>query len=121
MPSRQEHLDKWRHNEGLSRQLDLGPYQDWSVTTMFYAALHLVEAYFASQTPPVQTHSHVSRNKIVQSDANLAPVWQDYLELYDRSRDARYDCLPFSAAVVSAIRQQTFEPFKRHLRGILGV
>ena len=121
MPGRQEHLDKWRHNEGLSQQLEPGPYQDWSVTTMFYAALHLVEAYFASQTPPVQTRSHANRNRMVQGDANLGPVSQDYLELYDRSRDARYDCLLFSTAVVSAIRQQTFEPFRQHLRRILSV
>jgi hypothetical protein len=121
MASREEHLSKWRHNETRSLQLEPGPFTDWSVTTMFYAALHLVDAYFVSQSPPVQTAGHQRRNALVQRDPSLGSHYADYQELYDRSRDARYDCLSFSTADVRSIRQQTFEPFTQHVRRLLGV
>jgi hypothetical protein len=48
MLNRQQHLEKARHNERASRAWEAGAFTDWAVTTLFYAALHGLDAYLAN-------------------------------------------------------------------------
>ena len=90
MPSTPEHRSKAENNEFFTSELD-NPFWDWAVTGIFYSALHYVEAYFANQAPPVHPATHQMRDNYVYVDKQLRPIYVDYRQLEDESRDARYD------------------------------
>jgi hypothetical protein len=119
-------VDTATHRQGAQDNLDFVQYRldpsdsynrPWIVTAWFYAALHLVDAYFglSNQHPG----GHVTRNRLVANTPDLTPIWPHYLYLYDGSRDARYGLKPFSEAEVSAIRTAHLDPILSHMRGFL--
>jgi hypothetical protein len=90
---------------------------DWSVTILFYAALHLVEAALAPQT---HSANHAERFTNVRRDPNLRVVYFHYRVLYRVSLQSRYDCRMFNAALVQQLYLTEYEPIKRHLQPLLG-
>jgi uncharacterized membrane protein len=50
--TKEEHLTKSRQNEEFVRSIDISSVIgiEWAITVKFYAALHYVQAYFASRT-----------------------------------------------------------------------
>ena len=86
-----DYLAKARQNEQFAWELGVssGARVDWSITILFYAALHYVAAYFAAQG---QTHRmHKSRDSAVGRDPNISRIYPDYRELQRFSRQARYE------------------------------
>jgi hypothetical protein len=90
LPSTPEHRAKAEHNELLVSELDYR-FCDWAVAGIFYAALQDVEAYFAHQAPPAHPATHQMRDNHINGDARLRPIYVDYRQLEDESRDAQYD------------------------------
>ncbi|MGL4649858.1 MAG: hypothetical protein ACRC1H_10655 [Caldilineaceae bacterium] len=91
------HLDKARHNQELSQLLgsrNPNHYLDWQITTLFYAALHLVQAYFV-QYAEVIPRTHVQRSQFLMKEKRLL-VYKPYVTLHDLSRDGRYLLEPMS-------------------------
>lgn len=117
MPSHAEHLAQAQVNEVLSRELQGGPSLDWAVTTLFYAALHLVEATLA---PQGHSRTHVERDRTVRQHPQLRPIYGHYRELKERSLQARYDCQMFNLATVQQLQIAEYEAIKNHLRPFLG-
>ncbi|MHB8574674.1 MAG: hypothetical protein ACYDCQ_05020 [Dehalococcoidia bacterium] len=119
MPSEPAHVASYQSNAALSAKLEAGGDLDWAITTMFYAALHLVEAYFSR----AGTHSsgHVQRKRLIQNHPTLGAIWAEYSELEQRSKDARYQCLSFTLAQVQDLRASCFIPIELQLRGWLGI
>ncbi len=96
MPDQPAHLRQARHNHDLIAALDPAttPFLDWVVTGAFYAALHLVEAWFASRG--FHFMSHAERDDWVSKVKELRQtVWPRYKELEFQSQRARYQCVPF--------------------------
>lgn len=87
----EQHWRRADHNLAAYAYLAQGwqSFNDWQITTLFYAALHYVNAYFASQGSSVP-QSHRDRNFLVAKNSNLRPVAGDYDDLYYWSRQARY-------------------------------
>lgn len=95
MATVQAHVEQAQRNEAFleSLAIDSTPYLDWAVTVIFYAALHYLRALFA--------HHHVANiaryGDVDKAFARLAVVRQeagiynDYRQLKDDSRDARYN------------------------------
>ena len=96
MPQKHEHLTKAKHDEEFVSSLDLSttPYLDWAITALFYAALHYVEAYFAT----MKRHSpdHRTRDSAVQRDSRIRGIYDDFNELKNHSINARYYMIRFS-------------------------
>ena len=90
MPSTPQHRAKAENNEFLISELD-NPFWDWAITATFYTALHYVEAYFANRIPALHPATHQMRDNYINSDVKLRPIYVDYRQLEDESRDARYD------------------------------
>jgi uncharacterized protein (UPF0332 family) len=94
MPTKSWHLGKKDHNLDTSAFLYSGmTYADWEVTTLFYAAVHYVDAYL--DTIGIHPRSHTSssgngRNDMVMTFHDLAPIATEYIQLYKLSRAARY-------------------------------
>jgi hypothetical protein len=118
VPSRQQHLVKAESNQRLAIAFQNGPHVDWSVTVLFYAALHLVEAALA---PAVHSPNHSARHQTVQVDPRFQQIYRHYRELYYRSLDARYDCVFFSILQAQHLYVTSYEPIKRHLQPLLGL
>jgi len=86
-----QHLTKATDNETLVTQQDLsiGICADWSVTFLFYSAVHYVEAYFS--TRGIRHKMHKTRNSAIARDQLLRGVYDAYRELQELSRDSRYE------------------------------
>jgi hypothetical protein len=119
MPDEHNHLQFWHSNDALSRRLERESEFDWSLTTMFYAALHLVDAVLSREGAHPLTHA--ARQSAVRGHPLLARHWSNYRLLEDLSRDARYNCVSFSAAVVRRLRVEHFEPLEQTLRASLQI
>ncbi len=86
-----EHLAKAQQNELFASELGLssGVHIDWTITILFYAAVHYVQAYFATRGKTF--HMHRSRDSALGRDPNISGIYQDYRELEHFSRQARYE------------------------------
>ena len=90
MPTKAEHSGKAAQNDFFVSTLG-NPFWDWAVTGKFYAALHYVEAFFATRTPAVHSRNHSVRDSNIQNDSTLRSIYVDYRELESECYDARYD------------------------------
>ncbi len=87
MPKKDEHRSKADHNDAFAAATGT-PYWDWSITGMFYAATHFIEAYLA--TIGIHFTNHTLRESYVGRDVKLRPIYKDFRELRSESEDARY-------------------------------
>ena len=87
MPSRDQHLAKADANRALLESVAVARSSpEWAITIAFYQAVHVVEAWAALRS---QHHrSHRRRSETVNRE--LSPISEDYAELYEASRTARY-------------------------------
>lgn len=92
MPSLQEHLKQAALNEAFAQSLRGGQFEDWRVTAIFYAALHYVEAYFATQDLPAGLHfsKHARREDNMADYDVFDPIYEDYKVLKTASERSRY-------------------------------
>jgi hypothetical protein len=90
--TKDEHKDKAEQNEQLAATFPVSVCgTEWAITAIFYAALHYVDAYFALQGRSYI--GHASRNKQVSLDPALCVISDEYKNLYNLSRDARYEVM----------------------------
>ena len=92
MPTPQQHRIQADHNEFFVSQLE-NPFWDWAVTGTFYAAVHYIDGYLI--TKGIDPEFHSERNQYINRDPTLAQLWNDYRELMNNSRWARYDIVEF--------------------------
>ena len=121
MPSKQQHLDKAIHNEAFYDDFDLDSslYCDWAVIALFHSLLHYIDAVLAAGQTPIHPRTHSKRDNCVGRITDLQPIFKEYMKLKDRSRDARYEAVPFGACDVRKLRQEKFLPAKNHLVPLL--
>ena len=122
MPSEAEHLTKAVHNEMFCAYLDSivmngETYYEWEAVGLFYSALHYVDAYLARM--PYHPRNHLSRNNLIGMITSLRPIYDNYLTLYDRSMDARYEYSPFSKELITELRRGDFASVKAHVTSLL--
>lgn len=62
-------------------------YVDWEITTLFYAALHLVNGYFKRNGIPLPRNHH---DRSILMNEKLHSLYPTYRKLYALSIKARY-------------------------------
>jgi len=87
LPTVKEHINKSKYNEKFFEDVK-HDYPDWAVTGLFYAALHLVDAFLSKKGVSVEDHK--TRSWYVASVSELKPIYGDYRAMYDYSVNARY-------------------------------
>lgn len=98
MPSRKKHVEKASRNDQFCQFLDAQTsYYDWAVVSLFYEALHLVEAYADAQYGQ-DNDTHQQRMRFMKMDSVLKRIWAEYKYLKDTSESARYGTRQFSSA-----------------------
>jgi len=117
MSDKRNHLAVAATNERASLVLAAAGYGGWSITTMFYAALHLVEAFLSDQG--IHSTTHARRELTIRTDNRLQLLYNLYRQPKRDSLEARYECKAFSAADVQRLHDAYFAPLKRELTKLL--
>jgi hypothetical protein len=114
MPSAQEHCEKAKHNEAFSASLAATAFQDWRATGVFYAAVHYVDGFLATQG--VHPPDHRARDSYVGLDPHLIMIYAGCRRLKRDSEDARYRFTVFSEQHIVGRTLSALEHIKNHLR-----
>ena len=120
MPQLAEHIEQAEKNERLYDNLVGTEFNDWAVVSLFYAALHYVDAYFV-QRVGASPSNHNARNRLVSMTLELAGIKTRYRELYARSLDARYEIVAISEDEAKQERTTHFVPIRTHIRALLSL
>jgi len=111
MPQIDKHLDIIDDNYSALAHLaspDPSKYTSWSVTIIFYMALHYIHAYLATINNE-HPDSHAALQPLIQKDSKLSPLYTKYRHLEDDSRKARYDGEKFT---IPQMRNESIKWFK---------
>ena len=96
MPSRDEHLNKATANNAFGAAM--APINStvlgWTLTVLFYSALHYVEAYNGKFNKHCTNHRDVG-DSIKRNDV-LRPIYDDYADLQTLSWNARYNAVSYT-------------------------
>ena len=120
MPRLAEHILQAEKNERLYDNLLGTEFNDWAVVSLFYAALHYVDAYFVHRVG-VSPSNHSARNRLISMTIELVDIEMHYRELYARSLDARYNIVAVSEDDARKERTEHFIPVRAHIRVVLGI
>jgi hypothetical protein len=117
VPQAHEHLTRAEENEDLAARLSrkYGFCVDWSITMIFYAALHRIDAYLAGKN--VHPLNHEFRDEEVENNGSLANIFKDYRRLKDLSTAARYEIANFHEDTLEVAKRR-LEKIKEHLAKI---
>ncbi len=118
MPNNRKHKIQAEHNRRLVDalwQAGKPVYADWVVTTAFYVAVHLIEEYLYSRNG-IHSDDHANRLRQIASVTQLSPIYEQYSELYNRSKDSRYRCMPerWTATFVQSLLDK-LETIEQHM------
>lgn len=119
MANKKDHLNQAKHNEALAEYISTTPYLDWVATLKFYAALHYVQAYFLSLSPPQNPQSHSQRAIAMDNDTYLDPIRDDYRDLQDVSQACRYACWKPDSRELK-LTDEHLRTIKKYLRQYIG-
>lgn len=119
MPETRKHIDQAQRNEEATRFLvSKSTYPDWGAVTLFYAALHWVDAYLATMS--VDPPSHTVREGAITRLRQLDPIYKHYSLLQDRSEDVRYRCIRLPQRFVEELQTREYEPLRQYLGALVG-
>jgi hypothetical protein len=115
LATKDEHLRKAEENQAFAESItnsDVAQ-REWGLIIRFYAAIHYVEAYLSSVG--CGTVSHRERRRVIASRSELAPLADDFQDLYNLAWNARYLCLPCPTAEVIKAHQLLLS-IRAHIR-----
>jgi hypothetical protein len=118
LPKASEHISKAERNEKIADALSKTDFLDWTVTCLFYAALHYVDAILAASV--IHPEGHTERNEAIGTNPSLLKIRNEYRTLETLSRNARYRAMTIEPSDLH-IAQQSFDVLKAHLRSRLGI
>lgn len=112
MGTQEQHLGQARHTEDFldSFDIDSTPYLDWAVTGIFYAALHYIRA-LAARFLFTNISSYADMDRVfswLEVFRRNSSIYDDYRQLKDDSRAARYDMVRLAPREVKEVRDQEF-------------
>lgn len=111
------HIAQAQSNEDLAKFLENTAYRDWRATSLFYAALHYVQAYFVDNGRSPSRHS--DREEEIHLDKRISAIWNDYRSLKDWSTRARYNGQKPSDSEFKVEIVPSLEAVKKHLRSLI--
>jgi hypothetical protein len=109
LPTLKEHYKKSGYNEKFFDDVK-HEYPDWAITGLFYAALHLMEAFLAVKD--IHVEDHKERVNYIGRLSELKPLYQYYRALYDYSVNARYKMHSFTPESINKSYEDFFIPIK---------
>jgi hypothetical protein len=97
-PSKDEHLRKAEKNKSFAQSIKTENATNigWALVVAFYSALHFVDAFAVKYN--THFNSHTQRNAEVQRNPQLAPLRDDYMDLFTLGWNARYTMQNYSSS-----------------------
>jgi hypothetical protein len=116
--SKDEHLAKVSENTEFLKSIDsaVPGAMGWCITVLFYGALHYVEAYFCTHARGHK--NHFSRAAAIQQDARIKSLYNQYRDLENLSREARYDVTAFNIGDVK-FATRAYEIIEEAIKSLL--
>jgi hypothetical protein len=117
-----EHVTKANDNAAFAKGLELTTQAnvEWATAAFFYGGLHYVDALLEKKSLPLHMHdTHGKRNTMLQMESDLKPIYNEYMDLYNFRRNARYYCKAITAKQVMDDVVPAFETVKSHIGGKL--
>jgi hypothetical protein len=113
------HQRKAEHNMVFSEDVTglAGDYKDWQIIAIFYAAMHLVQGYFAAKSS-LYPQTHQDRDHAIADDVRLRVIYFQYRELKTASLHSRYLCLPVNSRDVEDARKN-YAIIRSHIERLL--
>lgn len=125
LASEAEHIRQAEHNERFLESFDLPttPFLDWATTAIFYTAVHYVRAVAAHhRVTNISRHGEVDKLFATLPILRQNPgVYDDYRQLKDDSRDARYDMRRLTLREVVELRDEELSRIRGFVRLYLSV
>jgi len=118
MPSTSEHKFKFKHNENfyLDIKSNLKNYVDWQIVSLYYAVLHLINAYAKKYHPSERTNSPGLLTDYV--DLHFNRFLSKFEDLKDSCWQSRYrDCTDCSSREMQLI--QVYKPLFDNLKNLI--
>ncbi len=113
MASAEQHQAQALRNESVADRLAaLGEFE-WAITCLFYASLHLIQAYLRQSD--VTTTNHFQREWQMRRTPLLVDI-PSYRLLKTYSENARYECEDFSESEFLSLRDEEYAPLAGHIR-----
>jgi hypothetical protein len=116
LPNKEEHLNQASRNEKLAQSLAQTEYREWTVTVLFYVAVHYIEAFLAVRHLHCDDHSE--RSEKIRQIPELRKIAKEYDALRTLSRQARYHALPIQPEDVN-IAQQKLDVIRAQINYVL--
>jgi hypothetical protein len=116
LPTAKQHLGQATRNEKLAATLSKTEYREWTVTVIFYSAVHYIEAFLAGHGH--HCDDHAERNERIAEIPQLRTIRKEYDTLRTLSRQARYHALPIEPDDVN-VAQQKLETIRSHIMYML--
>jgi hypothetical protein len=93
VPHPKKHREQAKHNEALYEELGgaKSRFPDWSLTILFYAAAHEIQAFIVQTGTTNRPSSHAERLKFLRASGIYSRLAQLYETLLDRSMETRYE------------------------------
>jgi len=84
------HVTKATHNEDFWSFINDNheKYLDWAVVSIFYSAMHFIDAFFGKKGKHLKTHDMADRE--IAQDKQLLDIYADYRSLKDYRWKASY-------------------------------
>lgn len=127
MPDKDRHILQAERNKQFceSQKLCASKYQEWGMIVLFYASLHYVDAVLAQDVAlPIDLQhpkDHFLRSQALAKCTSLSQIASSYLQLYDRSHDARYKCIQFPKGYALVLEANFYKPIESEVRRQLGL
>lgn len=122
-PEALKHIEEAKRNyERYQAFIDNSLYFDWAIVTLFYSALHLVQAFAVDSFKKGRTREvpkdHVDRDRYINS--HLVEINHDYDQLKNACNDARYDLVRWTREEIEEFHDSNFMEIKKKMvrRGI---
>lgn len=126
----QFHIFKAERNEAFYKKhnmanMDSATFNEWAVIVLFYISMHYIDAILsqdASLSEDLRDPTdHYTRNQAITRCSSLTSVGSMYLNLYHRSKDARYNKICFPNNYVYKLQKISFNPVREYVRKQLGL
>lgn len=93
MAEKKKHIKQYEKNKALASTKEFLKEEnnDWRVTALFYATMHLLDSCYSEIFPKHNTHE--KRKAFISRTLPYKDIIDEYTELENMSRVARYDCI----------------------------
>ncbi len=118
MPTKEQHLTKAKGNRIFSSSLSAedSVATEWALISLFYSALHLVEAFNAHHNHHCRSHQEIQEE--VERNPQLEDIYADYHDLKNFGWNARYRPVRYGPKELSEA-QGSFAAIEEHIHKLI--